>query len=300
MRLATRPGRPAVLAAFFSVALALSAQPDLAVYRDSLVNGFEGRLWLSHTLTNSFPIHAGDYSISVAPTSHFQLTPNGSSNTFYVDDVQFNAKTAVLAAHSGPDPAVGAEPGPGADRYWNTVALCIAGALIVMTALLAWLIVMLRRSGLGTSQALVRVNPVVSAHGLLADAELNLPPGAVRHALEELTEPQAKALRDRVVAELAEFAKQQLVQGLYSQRNQLLETEQKAQAELAELEARLTALHLPLQERIRAYETRIGELTKQLETRDEEMQHLIHATVLLVRERLEKEKAAEASASRFN
>jgi len=40
-------------------------------------------------------------------------------------------------------------------------------------------------------------------------------------------------------------AKQSLVQGLYSQRGKLLETQEQARRELAELEARLAALHLP-------------------------------------------------------
>ena len=372
----------ALVTAVLSVVVILQVRADLPVYRDALLHGFQDRLWVAHSLTNSSPVHAGDYSISVTPTGHWQglylhhpgldttryeslnfwihggasggqrlqvqgllgdanpppdvyyrftllpdawqqvtvplaalgvdnktnltgvwiqLTPNGASNTFYVDDVRFNAKSAALAANSDADLTRAAGTGRDADLYWTTVALCIAGALIVMTGLLAWLIVMLRRSGLSSSQALVPLPPAaLSQIGLTADGELNLPPGAVRRALEGLAEPQAKALRDKVVAEVAEFAKQRLVQGLYAQRNQLLETEQKAQAELAELEARLTALHLPLQERIQAYETRIGELTKELETRDEELRHLIHATLLLVRERMEKEKADEPSPSRFN
>jgi hypothetical protein len=377
----TCSGRPALVATLLLAAITLPAQTDLPVYRDALLSGFEDRLWVSHSLTNTAPVHAGDCSISVTPTAHWQglylhhagldttryeslsfwihggagggqrlqvqgllgnanpppeiyyrftlpsaawqqvtvplaalgvddksnltgvwiqLTPNGASNTFYVDDVQFKAKPAISAVNPGSALTAAADAGRDADRHWNTVALCIAAALVVMTGLLAWLIVMLRRSGLGTSQALVPLSPAALTHDLTPDGELRLPPEAVRRALEGLEDPQAKALRDRVVVELAEFAKQRLVQGLYSQRNKLLDTEQKAQAELAELEARLTALHLPLQERIQAYETRIGELTRELETRDEEMRHLIHTTLLLVRERLEKEKAGDPSPSRFN
>jgi hypothetical protein len=382
MRLANRSGRPALLTALLSIAVALQAQTDLPVYRDAWLNGFQDRLWLSHSLANTSPVHAGAFSISVTPPSHWQglyvhhagldttpyaslsfwvnggaqggqrlqvqgllgnanpppdvyyrfnlppdswqqvtvplavlgvenktnltgvwiqLTPNGASNTFYMDDLQFNAKPAALAAGPVPEMPAAEAAARDAEAYWHAVALCIAGALVVMTGLLAWLITMLRRSGLGTSQALVPVSrdswPQL---GVSSDGSLNLPPGAVRRALEALNEPQSKALRDKVVAELAEFAKQSLVQGLYAQRGRLLETEQKAQAELAALEARLTALHLPLQERIQAYESRIGELTRELETRDEEMRHLIHTTLLLVRDRMEKEKAGEPSASRFN
>jgi isocitrate dehydrogenase kinase/phosphatase len=112
-----------------------------------------------------------------------------------------------------------------------------------------------------------------------------------------LSEAEAQAQRDRVVSELTEYAKERLVQGLYSQRKDLAETQQKAQHALAELEARLTALHLPMQQRIAAYEERIAQLHKELETRDGEMRELIQATVLLVRERLEETK--ERDASRF-
>jgi isocitrate dehydrogenase kinase/phosphatase len=114
------------------------------------------------------------------------------------------------------------------------------------------------------------------------------------------TDPEIRALRDRVAAELAAFAKQSLIQGLYAQRGELLETQQRAREELDQLEARLAALHLPLQERIRAYETRIGELEKELETRSEEMRNLIHATLLLIRGRLEAEKAGEPGVGQLN
>ena len=97
-----------------------------------------------------------------------------------------------------------------------------------------------------------------------------------------------------------EFARQSLVQGLYSQRTQLMETQKKAELMLSELEARLASLHLPLEERVRAYETRIAELEQQLETRDDEMRHMIQATLQLVRERLEQEKANSPQADRFN
>jgi hypothetical protein len=125
-------------------------------------------------------------------------------------------------------------------------------------------------------------------------------PDAETRALEALAVPQNQAFRERMGAELAEFAKQSLVQGLYSQRNKMVETQKRAQAELAELEARLASLHLPLQERIRAYETRIAELEKQLETRDEAMRNMIHTSLLLVRERLADEKAKTPGPSRFN
>ena len=112
-----------------------------------------------------------------------------------------------------------------------------------------------------------------------------------------LTEPEAQALREKVASELTEYAKQRLVQGLYSQRKELAETQQKAQQQLAELEARLAALHLPREQRITAYEQRIAELERDLETRDDEMREMVRATLLLVRERLEMTK--EQGSGRF-
>ena len=105
-------------------------------------------------------------------------------------------------------------------------------------------------------------------------------------------------IKERAIAELTDFAKQSLVQGLYSQRAALLEAQQKAQQELAELESRLVALHLP--DRIRAYEKRIAELETQLDTRSDELRELTHATLLVLRHKLEEERQSEGRVSRFN
>lgn len=176
----------------------------------------------------------------------------------------------------------------------------IAGSLTAIAALLAWLVLIFRRSGLGaprlpnSSVALalpsVSVPPAIGP-GLVSDRALQ------GQTAGELTAPEAQALREKVVSELTEYAKQRLVQGLYSQRKELAETQQKAQQQLAELEARLAALHLPQKERISAYEQRIAELERDLETRDDEMRELVRATLSLVRERLELAK--EQGASRF-
>jgi isocitrate dehydrogenase kinase/phosphatase len=109
-------------------------------------------------------------------------------------------------------------------------------------------------------------------------------------------------LREQIMPELTEFAKQSLVQGLYTQRNALLETQQKAAQAMMELEARLAALQLPLQERIRAYEKRVAELEKEVESQREEVRELAKATLMLVRKKLddEREREREQPPSRFN
>lgn len=117
---------------------------------------------------------------------------------------------------------------------------------------------------------------------------------------EAMAGRQAQILREKLMPELAEFAKQSLVQGLYAQRNALIETQQVAQQTLAELEARLAALQLSLPERIRAYENRIGELEKVVEMQGEEMRELTRATLVLVRKKLEAERQSERTPGRFN
>jgi hypothetical protein len=115
---------------------------------------------------------------------------------------------------------------------------------------------------------------------------------------EAIAAKQARILEEKVGPQLVDFAKQALVQGLYTQRNALLETQRKAEEALTELESRLADLELPRPQRIEAYEKRIAELEKELETRGEEMRELTRATLLLVREKLEEERSR--SSGRFN
>jgi hypothetical protein len=119
-------------------------------------------------------------------------------------------------------------------------------------------------------------------------------------AAEAMAGRQGQVLRERMIPELAEFAKQSLVQGLFAQRNALLETQLKAQHSLAELEGKLKALQAPLQERIRFYEERILELERQVELQGEEVRELNRATLVLLRRKLEDERASERLQSRFN
>jgi hypothetical protein len=210
------------------------------------------------------------------------------------------ATSPSAQAESTSGPARVAAPAPVLEPGLSMAPWFIAGALTIIAALLAWLVFSFRRSGLGAPRtpgtsiavALPPANvPQQIGSGVVSDQALKaLSAGA-------LTDPEAQALREKVASELTEYAKQRLVQGLYSQRKELAETQQKAQQQLAELEARLTALHLPQKERITAYEQRIAELERDLETRDDEMRELVRATLSLVRERLETAK--EEDTGRF-
>ena len=197
------------------------------------------------------------------------------------------AQQATVAAAQTPVPVV----------WW------IVGSLAVIIALLGFLVFLFWRRGVAGSGA----RAVHSMSTLPA-----LPEGAAADSLsvedwkqralvaEAMAGRQGQMLREKIMPELTEFAKQSLVQGLYAQRNALLDRQQMAQQALAAFESRLAALQLPLQERIRAYEKRIAELEKEVETQGEEMRELTRATLTLVRKKLEDEQERERTQSRFN
>jgi hypothetical protein len=107
---------------------------------------------------------------------------------------------------------------------------------------------------------------------------------------EAMAGQHGQILREKLMPELVDFAKQSLVQALYAQRGALIETQQMAQKTLEELEGRLAALQLPSPERIRAYEQRIAELEKEVATQGENVHRLTRATLELVRKKLKSER----------
>ena len=198
---------------------------------------------------------------------------------------------------TNPPPIVPAEAKPDRAVWW------IVGMFGVTILLLGSMIILFWRRGVG------RADPqpphstfavVTSPSG--AEVDPASPEEWKQRALvaEAMAGRQGQILREKLMPELAEFAKQSLVQGLYAQRNVLLETQQAAQRALMELESRLAALQLPLPERIRAYERRIAELEKEVESQGAEMRELTRATLVLVRKKLEDERKRERAPSRFN
>jgi hypothetical protein len=197
------------------------------------------------------------------------------------------AQQATVAAAQTPVPVV----------WW------IVGSLAVIIALLGFLVFLFWRRGMAGSGA--RAVPSLSMlpalpEGAAADS-LSVEDWKQRALVAEaMAGRQGQMLREKIMPELTEFAKQSLVQGLYAQRNALLDRQQKAQQALAAFESRLAALQLPFQERIRAYEKRIAELEKEVETQGEEMRELTRATLALVRKKLEDERGNERTQGRFN
>jgi hypothetical protein len=201
------------------------------------------------------------------------------------------------AVTTNPPPIAPTEAKPDRAVWW------IVGMFGVTIALLGSLIILFWRRGVGRSDAPAPHSTfalVKTPEGAKADP-LSVEEWKQRALVAEaMAGRQGQILREKLMPELAEFAKQSLVQGLYAQRNALIETQQAAQRALVELEARLAALQLPLPERIRAYEQRIAELEMEVETQGEEVRELTRATLVLVRKKLEDERKREHAPSRFN
>ena len=117
---------------------------------------------------------------------------------------------------------------------------------------------------------------------------------------EAMAGKQVEILREKIIPELTEFAKQSLIQGLVAQRTALLETNLAAQQSLIELETRLNTLQAPLQDRIRAYEERIAELEKEVATQGDQVRELTRASLMLLRKKLEEEREHARLQTRFN
>ena len=186
----------------------------------------------------------------------------------------------AAAATNAPTPVVGAGVPTTVNRdmlYW-----WVGGALTVIVVLLAWIVFM---SGRRRPESAVLM-PARSAVDSAPAKPLNAGAGGTSD------------MKERALKELTEFAKQSLVQGLFSQREALLETQKKAHRELAEMEARLLALNLP--ERILAYEKRIFELERELDARSGELREVTNATLSLLRQKVEEERQRERETRRFN
>jgi hypothetical protein len=194
-------------------------------------------------------------------------------------------ETKSTASNPVPGPSTQTTPpttvGP---SNFDVVTWIIVAALAIIIGLLVGLFLLLR-SPRRSNLALV---PAAKSADSAAPSSDNWRERAL--SAEALAAKQSQILDEKVGPELTEFAKQALVQGLYTQRQKLLETQKQAQSALADLELRLNELQLPVQERIHAYEKRIAELEKKLETRDDEMRELTQATLLLIRQKLEQEK----------
>ncbi len=112
-----------------------------------------------------------------------------------------------------------------------------------------------------------------------------------RALLAEERAQKAQALvRAGVMAHLAQWMSDKLTRRLISQRQEMLQTQQKATAEMDKTGERLETIHTRMQDRLLAYERRIAELEKELETKGEANRELIKAEILAIKRQLEAER----------
>jgi hypothetical protein len=98
-------------------------------------------------------------------------------------------------------------------------------------------------------------------------------------------------IRARLLEHLTRLLGQSVVQRLFAQRGQLIDTQETATAQTAELEQRLEKVQTNVQERFRVYETRIAGLEKELAAAEEQNRDLIRAKIALAKQELEAERA---------
>jgi hypothetical protein len=98
-------------------------------------------------------------------------------------------------------------------------------------------------------------------------------------------------IRARLIEHLTRVLGQSVVQRLFAQRGQLIDTQREATAQTAELEQRLEKVQTNVQERFRVYETRIAGLEKELAAAEEQNRDLIRAKIALAKQELEAERA---------
>jgi len=271
---------------------------DLRNYQDKeievsgRITDFQGKLEIILTATNQIKILADTKFGPQATQPAVQPVTNEA-----LPLPPAAARPATKTVRPAQQPTVVAAQTPVQAVWW------IVGSLAVIIALLGFLVFLFwRKGGAGSGTRTAHSMSTLPA----------LPEGAAANSLsaedwkqralvaEAMAGRQGQMLREKIMPELTEFAKQSLVQGLYAQRNALIERQQKAQQALVEFESRLAALQLPFQERIRAYEKRIAELEKEVETQGEEMRELTRATLVLVRKKLEDEQEHERTRGRFN
>ncbi len=237
-----------------------------------------GRLELALTSTNQIKI----LSATVATPTPAPAAPTQAT----IPPAAPQASTAVPTEQ----PVAKAEDNSGRTLSWILGLLAAIGVMVAAGVVILW-----RRPSNDTRAVAAITSP---APGAVKKSPENVStdPASVDEwkqralAAEAMAGKQGQILREKMIPELTEFAKQSLVQGLYAQRNVLLETQRKAQEAVAELETRLNTMQAPLQDRIRAYEKRIVELEKEVDTQGEEMRELTRATLTLVRRKLEDER----------
>ncbi len=107
---------------------------------------------------------------------------------------------------------------------------------------------------------------------------------------ERQAEKAQTVIRQGLIAHLARWMSDTLVQKLLTQRAHLIETHQQAATEVDRLGQRLETIHSRMQGRLSVYEQRIVELEKELDTKDEINRELIQAEIQKIRRQMDAER----------
>jgi DNA-directed RNA polymerase subunit RPC12/RpoP len=102
-------------------------------------------------------------------------------------------------------------------------------------------------------------------------------------------------LRTALIPQLARMMMNRLVQALFAQRENLIDTQAEATQRMAELEERIAKAQVGVQKKIVAYEARIAELERQLVAKEAEKHELMRANFQLAKKALEAENAPRPS-----
>jgi hypothetical protein len=109
-------------------------------------------------------------------------------------------------------------------------------------------------------------------------------------AAEQRARQATDLVRQGLIPHLARLMKDRLFRGVFSQRAQLLLTQEAGAGQVAELEQRLAKIQSQMQNRFGAYERRIAELEKEVTAKERINRELLQAKATLMRQ--EQELAA--------
>ena len=175
----------------------------------------------------------------------------------------------------------------------------IVGSLAVIIALLGFLVFVFWRKGAAGSGA--RPTSHLRAAGACGGDSLSVEDWK-RRALEAeaMAGRQGQMLRKKIMPELTEFAKQSLVQGLYAQRNALMEGNKRRNKPSPNLNRGWRPFNCRSRSAFALMKSASSNSKKEVETQGEEMRELTRATLVLVRKKLEDEQEHERTQRRFN
>jgi hypothetical protein len=110
-------------------------------------------------------------------------------------------------------------------------------------------------------------------------------------AAERRADKAQAVIRKGLIAHLAGWMSDQLVQKLLLQRAHLIDAQEKAVMEVDRLGQRLDTIQSRLQDRLLTYERKITDLEKELDTKDEINRELIKAEIQTIRKQMDAERA---------